>query len=189
MATVLVASFLSYFCRRKASSKRHAFFSRSIMTQNVRFLSIITWTEPKIARKKAKETLFIQITEDITKASRTFAVLSFEFSNARAIVAIWKIFTCSVVFAGIVRAVIHLWEREEKTVRKRSEWCTDIHVPWKYLSLLCPLIEHEFRQIVKKLQRKHFDRVMTQFIIKKRTDRQTDRQTHTHTKKILTSNS
>ena len=28
MTTVLVASFLSYFRRRKASSKRHAYFSK-----------------------------------------------------------------------------------------------------------------------------------------------------------------
>ena len=118
--------------------------------------------------------------------------MSFEFPNARAIIAIWKVFTYSVVFAGIVRAVIHLWEREEKTVRNRSEWCTDIQLPWKYLSLLqkkidvsfslclCPLIEHKFRQNVKNCSGNKlwqgYDAVCYQ-----EEDRQTD--THTHTQK------
>jgi len=45
--------------------------------------------------------------------------LSFEFSNAGTIVAIWQIFTCSVVFAGTVKAVVHHWQRKD---RKDTRW-------------------------------------------------------------------
>ena len=108
-------------------SKRHAttYIAIWIMTKNIRFVSIITWTVPKVTRKKKSErhTFYINNRRHNKRVlSQTFAVLSFEFSNARAIVAIWKVFTCSVVFAGIVRAVIHLWKREENTIGNKSEW-------------------------------------------------------------------